>query len=108
MNAYGAKTPDGKFAFSAQQGVDVPRQRELVRPSRILSDEELDFYVQEYSRHGLRGPLNWYRTQELNYMDDLKFFFDGGKDVKKEAGGGAKLFVCAGDEGPGAEAVDGS
>ena len=83
MNLYGARTPSGAFAFSAEKGVDIPKQRQLTTPSRILSTEELDFYVQEYSRHGLRGPLNWYRTQELNFADDLAYFFDNGKKLDK-------------------------
>ena len=96
MNTFGAKTPDGKFAFSAEKGVDIAKQRQIEKQSRILSGEELDFYVQEYARHGLRGPLNWYRTQELNFMDDWKFFFDGGKDTKREVGVEQEcLFVLA-------------
>lgn len=84
MNTFGARTPNGDFAFSAEKGIDLDKQKTITTPSRILSERELDFYVQEYSRHGLRGPLNWYRTQELNYTDDLAFFFDNGKDMKKE------------------------
>jgi len=42
----------------------------------------MDFYVQEYSRNGLHGPLNWYRTGELNFEDEkglVGFWDDGGK-----------------------------
>ena len=96
INTFGGKTSNGEFAFSAEKGVDVVKMREMKTPSRILSNEELDFYVQEYSRHGLRGPLNWYRTQELNFTDDFKYFFDNGKDVKKEVGVDQEcLFVLA-------------
>ena len=72
------------MAFSAEKGLDLELQKEMTKPSRVLSEEELDFYVQEYSRHGLRGPLNWYRTGELNHLDDLRVFFDGGKDAGKK------------------------
>ena len=33
------------------------------RSSRWLSDSDLDVYVQEYSRTGFQGGLNWYRVQ---------------------------------------------
>ncbi|KAG0265293.1 hypothetical protein DFQ27_000699 [Actinomortierella ambigua] len=36
-----------------------------------LHDEELDYYVQEFSRNGFHGPLNYYRTRQLNYEDEL-------------------------------------
>jgi pimeloyl-ACP methyl ester carboxylesterase len=96
MNLYGARTPDGTFAFSAEKGIDIPRQRQLTTPSRILSEDELSYYVQEYSRHGIRGPLNWYRTQEHNYLNDLDYFFEGGKKTSKEVGVDQEtLFVLA-------------
>ncbi|KAG9562089.1 hypothetical protein KCU79_g6602, partial [Aureobasidium melanogenum] len=37
-----------------------------------LNGEELEYYTKEYMRHGLHGPLNWYRTRRINYEDDLK------------------------------------
>lgn len=39
---------------------DVPR-------SAILSEAALKFYVQQYSKRGFRGPLNWYRNVERNW-----------------------------------------
>lgn len=27
--------------------------------------------VEEYSRNGLQGPMNWYRTREINLEDEL-------------------------------------
>lgn len=35
-----------------------------------------DYYVQEYLRHGLRWPCNWYRTGDLNANDELSFARD--------------------------------
>lgn len=80
INTYGGRTPSNEIAFSAEKGLDLEKQSTMHKQSRILSTEELDFYVQEYSRHGLRGPLNWYRTSELNYLDDMSIFFDKGKN----------------------------
>jgi pimeloyl-ACP methyl ester carboxylesterase len=86
MNLYGARTPSGEAAFSAEKGVNLALQSQITTPSRIISADEIEFYAQEYSRHGLRGPLNWYRTGELNHLDNLRFFFDGGKDLGKKIG----------------------
>ncbi|XP_076835394.1 bifunctional epoxide hydrolase 2 [Brachyhypopomus gauderio] len=39
---------------------DVPR-------SALLSEAALQYYVQQYSKQGFRGPLNWYRNVERNW-----------------------------------------
>ncbi|XP_066524539.1 bifunctional epoxide hydrolase 2 [Hoplias malabaricus] len=39
---------------------DIPR-------SAILSEKELQYYVQQYTKSGFRGPLNWYRNVERNW-----------------------------------------
>ena len=82
-NMFGARTPKGEFAFTAEGGPVLSKQKEIEKPSKLISNEELDFYVQEYARHGLRGPLNWYRTQEQNFVDDYAFFFKNGKEMEK-------------------------
>lgn len=91
INTYGGRTPEGEIGFTAEKGIDLERQKRMHTPSRVLSEKELDFYVQEYSRHGLRGPLNWYRTGELNYLDELKAFFDGDTGKKKNGGDEVKV-----------------
>jgi len=80
---YGARTttPDRQVAFSAADGVNLALLPSLGK-TRLLSDEEMDYYVQEYARHGIHGPLNWYRTREVNYVDELEAFFDDGKNPK--------------------------
>ena len=32
-----------------------------------LSQEDLDYFVGEFSRNGFRGPLNWYRNLDRNW-----------------------------------------
>ena len=32
----------------------------------------MDYYVDEFTRHGIHGPLNWYRTREINFDDELE------------------------------------
>jgi soluble epoxide hydrolase / lipid-phosphate phosphatase len=67
--AYGGTTPEGKPAFTVDVGV---REENIdsIGQSPLMSKEMTDFYVQEFSRHGLRGPCNWYRTRELNSGDE--------------------------------------
>ncbi|KAL5360116.1 epoxide hydrolase [Aspergillus floccosus] len=67
---YGGRTPDGEIAFDVHDGVLVDKMAR-VQPSRLLSEEELEYYATEFARHGLHGPFNWYRTREVNYKDEL-------------------------------------
>ncbi|EAW14544.1 alpha/beta fold hydrolase [Aspergillus clavatus NRRL 1] len=67
---YGGRTDTGEVAFDAGLGVLLENMFR-VRPSRLLSEEELEYYAREFSRNGLRGPLNWYRTREINYEEEL-------------------------------------
>jgi soluble epoxide hydrolase / lipid-phosphate phosphatase len=30
----------------------------------------MDYYVDQYSRSGLHGTVNWYRTREANWKDE--------------------------------------
>lgn len=38
--------------------------------SSILAEEELDYYVEQYSRNFWHGPLNWYKIRKVNYEDE--------------------------------------
>lgn len=69
---YGARTPAGAPGFDVRSGPDfaVMKSGDLLR-SPLLSEEELWHYAQEYARNGMRGPLNWYRTRELNFEEEL-------------------------------------
>jgi len=56
LNAlYGGYTSDGKFAMTAEKGVDLDLMSSLHR-SPFISEDELDYYVEEYSRNGLAAP----------------------------------------------------
>ncbi|KAK7998887.1 hypothetical protein PG991_014562 [Apiospora marii] len=63
-----------KFAFSTQTGVVESALDAGVGPASLMSPDLVDFYVQEYGRHGLHGPTNWYRTRRLNFEDELPEF----------------------------------
>ncbi|KTG03771.1 hypothetical protein cypCar_00032718 [Cyprinus carpio] len=36
--------------------------------SAILSESALQYYVQQFTKSGFRGPLNWYRNGEKNWL----------------------------------------
>ncbi|KAI1426026.1 Alpha/Beta hydrolase protein [Xylaria sp. FL1777] len=66
---YGGTTPEGKPAITVSHGV-LEENIDSIRQSPLVSKEMIDFYVQEFSRHGLHGPCNWYRTREINGADE--------------------------------------
>jgi pimeloyl-ACP methyl ester carboxylesterase len=82
--AYGAKGKDGsekggKALFNTSHGVDLDAvEQDQVGESPLLSKEEMDYYVQEFTRQGMKGPTNWYRTLKVNY-DEEKDLVKAGK-----------------------------
>jgi len=83
-NLYGARTPEGKTAWDANKGIDLANQPRVGK-TRLLTDDEMDYYVGEYARHGVNGPLNWYRNREDNYMNEWRDFFDSGRKSNAQA-----------------------
>ena len=47
-----------------------------------LTEADLDFFVQEFSQHGFRGPLNWYRNIDRSW--ELSAAFQG-KTIEQPA-----------------------
>ncbi|XP_039073312.1 bifunctional epoxide hydrolase 2 isoform X3 [Hyaena hyaena] len=45
--------------------VRTPQEPSL---SRIVTEEDIQFYVQQFKKSGFRGPLNWYRNMEVNWL----------------------------------------
>jgi soluble epoxide hydrolase / lipid-phosphate phosphatase len=80
---YGATGPNGEVGFEATRGVYFDNLA-LLGPNKLLNGEEMEYYVNEYARHGIHGPLNWYRNREVNYMDEWKHFFGSGQNVNAE------------------------
>ncbi|EGE04282.1 epoxide hydrolase [Trichophyton equinum CBS 127.97] len=73
LNAmYGGRTTDGKPAISMEKGVLLEKLPD-VQPTHLVSEKEMDYYVNEFSRTGLHGPVSWYRTREQNWKDELEF-----------------------------------
>lgn len=56
-NIFGARTPEGEVAFSANGRINLVKERRVGR-NKLLDDEEINFYVNEYTRHDVNGPIN--------------------------------------------------
>jgi pimeloyl-ACP methyl ester carboxylesterase len=70
LNAlFGGQCPNGELAFSVDHGCYFEKLSKCL-PSRLVSAAELDFYASRYAIHGMRGPLNWYRTGPLNFEEE--------------------------------------
>ncbi|KAK3384890.1 Alpha/Beta hydrolase protein [Podospora didyma] len=62
---------DGESAFDPYVGLIEDRLAN-VGPSPLMTPEIFEHYVQEFSRHGLHGPMNWYRTRSINGEDETQ------------------------------------
>lgn len=71
---FGGQGPNGERAFTTWDGVRFDNLP-LLGPSPLLSREEADHYARQYMRQPeppMRGPLNWYRTREINHEEELE------------------------------------
>lgn len=84
---YGGKGPDGEQVFTTEKGCifeNLPK----VGKSPVVDDREMDYYVKEVvgnDKGSMRGGVNWYRTQKVNYEEErelLKRLEQRGKDAK--------------------------
>ena len=91
---YGARGPKGEGAFDATKGIFLENLPKLGM-TKLLSEAELEYYTQEYARHGLHGPMNWYRTREVNYVEELEYFFKDGQVKERPRIEQEVLFVLA-------------
>ncbi|KAF7622913.1 hypothetical protein AFLA_010231 [Aspergillus flavus NRRL3357] len=73
---YGGATPEGKFAMDSTRGFDFEVASKLGR-TRLLSEEELQYYVEEYSRNGLQGPCNYYRIRQQSWTEEQSLLAQG-------------------------------
>ncbi|KAF2015442.1 alpha/beta-hydrolase [Aaosphaeria arxii CBS 175.79] len=66
---YGGRGPNREEPFDPHKGVLV-ENLPIIGDSRLLNGKILDYYVKEYSRHGIHSTLNWYRTRRANWEED--------------------------------------
>lgn len=67
--AYGGVTPEGKSMFDIAKGV-VFENLEATGQSPLMSEKEVDYYVEQYAKKGLGPTLNWYRMGPINWETD--------------------------------------
>ncbi|KAK2865399.1 hypothetical protein FQN49_003613 [Arthroderma sp. PD_2] len=73
LNAmYGARTAKGEAAVSMEKGL-LLEKLPGVQETPLFSKAEMDYYVDEFSRTGLQGPVSWYRTREQNWKEEQEF-----------------------------------
>lgn len=78
--AFGGRGPNGE-TMESKNGIELSALLRL-GPSPLLTSREMDFYVDEFARHGIHGPLNWYRTREANFVDDLELLDQDGREKR--------------------------
>lgn len=66
---YGGRGANGEMAFDVSHGYLLDNGPKL-RPTKLLSKEELDFYAKRFAIHGMHGPTSWYRNGEMNFEDE--------------------------------------
>ncbi|KAF7546880.1 hypothetical protein G7046_g9176 [Stylonectria norvegica] len=89
---YGGAGPNREKGFTAEEGILLDNLS-LLKRTKLLSEDELSYYTQQYLLQKdpqLRGPLNWYRTRELNFQDELPLTEKGTYKLKMPA-----LFITA-------------
>jgi len=87
---YGGKPKSGRSFMSPEKGVDlellqsdefdmtpllneeVSSERHRTHPYNRANNvpQELDFYVSEFTKNGMNGPCNWYRTRKINWEEE--------------------------------------
>ncbi|EFQ25980.1 hypothetical protein CGRA01v4_14393 [Colletotrichum graminicola] len=69
---YGSVLPNGESAFnSSGDGLALDQLDGVTKDTPLMTTEEVDFYVDTYSAKPFNRTLNWYRTSELNFQDEL-------------------------------------
>lgn len=72
LNAvYGGKGPNGEVGFDVRSGPIYENQPKL-KQSPLMTSEILDFYADQYGKAGIHGGLNWYRTRDINFEEELE------------------------------------
>jgi len=66
---YGGRGPKGETTFTPEKGI-LFENLSKVGKTPLMSKKEMDYYVDQYSRTGLHGPLNWYRTRQVNWEEE--------------------------------------
>ncbi|KAF3938187.1 hypothetical protein ABW19_dt0202240 [Dactylella cylindrospora] len=72
----------------------------------VLSEEELEWYVEEFYRVGMHGPLAYYKTRKENYEDE-KRRFPGCGVATSDGSGTREVYTKSNIEATGMQSLDG-
>ncbi|KAK5110183.1 hypothetical protein LTR62_006179 [Meristemomyces frigidus] len=70
---YGGKFVGGGTVMTPENGVDLEAladEGKEVTMTPLLSEEELDYYVDQFMLNGMNGPCNWYRNRLSNFEEE--------------------------------------
>jgi soluble epoxide hydrolase / lipid-phosphate phosphatase len=88
---YGGAREDRQAVFDVATGVKLDLlEADKIGPSPLLSQEEMDYYVEEYVPNGMRGPLCWYKTGRVNFDEEQQLLEEGKMKVTMPS-----LFIAA-------------
>lgn len=75
------RKPTSKELYSAIKSIDLisllQAGEEAWGGELLLSEAEMDYYVDAFSRNGMTGPLHWYRNMPNNWEVQKTFLVDG-------------------------------
>ncbi|KAK5128039.1 hypothetical protein LTR85_005156 [Meristemomyces frigidus] len=81
---YGGRPKSGRALMSPEKGVDLGViEEDEIEMTPLLNEEELDYYVAQFSKTGLNGPCNWYRTRKANWEDEKAMPAEGKNGLKQ-------------------------
>ncbi|MCJ1467357.1 hypothetical protein MMC07_005981 [Pseudocyphellaria aurata] len=70
--SFGGRGPNGEPGFSNNRAL-VENWDILGKGTQLSDTKEFEYYVDQYARNGMHGPLNWYRNRRQNYEDELPY-----------------------------------
>lgn len=69
---YGVTGPTGKLAIDVTGvGLDFDLLDSVTEDTPLLTKKQIDFYVDSFTRKPFNNTLNWYRTSERNWEEEL-------------------------------------
>ncbi|KAL7937590.1 alpha/beta-hydrolase [Trichoderma chlorosporum] len=90
---FGGRDPNNELGFNMEDGILFDKL-DKVRDPPLLDADEVEYYAEQYALQKapeLRGPLNWYRTREINANEEIAL----GKDARPMRFEQPSLFIAA-------------
>ncbi|CEI67819.1 unnamed protein product [Fusarium venenatum] len=69
---FGGRGEENEAIYTMERGV-LFENLDRIGPSPLLDEAKTDYYTIAFTQSGLRGPLNWYRTHQINFEHEKGF-----------------------------------